>query len=43
LFFTVEPDQAQIPTARAGTNGTHKILAKGVTSLIKVKTTFTLS
>jgi hypothetical protein len=30
-------------TATAGANGAHKIVAKGLTSLIKVKTTFTLT
>jgi hypothetical protein len=31
------------PTATAGASGAHKILAKGATSHIKVKTTFTLT
>jgi YVTN family beta-propeller protein len=31
------------PTATAGAHAAHKILAKGLTSLIKVKTTFTLT
>ena len=31
------------PTATAGAHAAHKIVAKGLTSLIKVKTTFTLT
>ena len=31
------------PTPTAGPSGAHKVVAKGATSLIKVKTTFTLT